>query len=55
MSNAHKSLSSLIHCSAMYKLMTSGIVPRPVAFVSSLSKDGTPNLAPFRSVYTHSI
>lgn len=31
-----------------YKLMTSAIVPRPIAFVSTLSKDGkTTNLAPF--------
>lgn len=34
--------------SAAYKLLTSAVVPRPVAFVSSLSKDGVPNLAPFR-------
>ncbi|KAG8769500.1 hypothetical protein FRC12_004933 [Ceratobasidium sp. 428] len=31
----------------LYRLMISGIVPRPVAFVSSLASDGTPNLAPF--------
>ncbi|KAG8868167.1 hypothetical protein FRC20_003994 [Serendipita sp. 405] len=31
----------------LYKLMTSGITPRPVAFVSTIAKDGTPNLAPF--------
>lgn len=31
-----------------YKLLISGIVPRPIAFVSSRSKDGTvENLAPF--------
>ena len=30
-----------------YKLMTGAIVPRPIAWVSSLSKDGKPNLAPF--------
>ncbi|KAL0571154.1 hypothetical protein V5O48_010809 [Marasmius crinis-equi] len=30
-----------------YRLLTSAIVPRPVAFVSSLAPDGTPNLAPF--------
>ena len=28
--------------------MISGIVPRPIAFVSSLSEDGVANLAPFR-------
>ncbi|KAH9856838.1 hypothetical protein C2E23DRAFT_809417 [Lenzites betulinus] len=31
----------------LYTLMISGIVPRPIAFVSSLSEDGTENLAPF--------
>ncbi|PGH28247.1 hypothetical protein AJ80_00138 [Polytolypa hystricis UAMH7299] len=31
-----------------YKLMISGIVPRPVGFISTISKDGTStNLAPF--------
>lgn len=30
-----------------YKLMTGAIVPRPIAWVSSLAQDGTPNLAPF--------
>ena len=31
----------------VYKLMIGAIVPRPIAFVSSLSLDGVPNLAPF--------
>ncbi|KAH9924529.1 uncharacterized protein B0H18DRAFT_955431 [Fomitopsis serialis] len=31
----------------MYKLMISGVVPRPIAFVSSVSADGNENLAPF--------
>lgn len=31
-----------------YALLISGIVPRPVAFVSTLSEDGVENLAPFR-------
>ncbi|KAI0028488.1 hypothetical protein K488DRAFT_58467 [Vararia minispora EC-137] len=31
----------------LYKLMISGIVPRPVAFVSSESASGVQNLAPF--------
>ena len=31
-----------------YKMMISGIVPRPIAFVSSIAEDGTENLAPFR-------
>ncbi|KZP18708.1 hypothetical protein FIBSPDRAFT_956080 [Athelia psychrophila] len=31
----------------IYPLLTSAIVPRPIALVSSLSSDGVPNLAPF--------
>jgi flavin reductase (DIM6/NTAB) family NADH-FMN oxidoreductase RutF len=31
----------------VYKLMVGSIVPRPIAFVSTLSADGFPNLAPF--------
>ncbi|EMD32882.1 hypothetical protein CERSUDRAFT_87608 [Gelatoporia subvermispora B] len=31
----------------LYQLMISGIVPRPVAFVSSVSESGVENLAPF--------
>ncbi|HKO04273.1 MAG TPA: flavin reductase family protein [Candidatus Acidoferrales bacterium] len=31
----------------VYKLLIGAIVPRPIAFVSSLSADGIPNLAPF--------
>ena len=30
-----------------YHLMISGIVPRPIAFVSSISKKGETNLAPY--------
>jgi len=30
-----------------YKLMIGAIVPRPIAFVSTLSPEGIPNLAPF--------
>jgi flavin reductase (DIM6/NTAB) family NADH-FMN oxidoreductase RutF len=30
-----------------YKLLISAIVPRPIGFVSTLSSDGTANLAPF--------
>lgn len=33
--------------SAAYKLLTSTITPRPIAWVSSLSADGVLNLAPF--------
>ncbi len=31
----------------VYKLMTSVIVPRPIAWISTISKDGIYNLAPF--------
>ncbi|KAJ7249433.1 hypothetical protein C8J57DRAFT_1723994 [Mycena rebaudengoi] len=31
----------------LYSLLTTAIVPRPVAFVSSISEDDTANLAPF--------
>ncbi|KAF9484822.1 hypothetical protein BDN70DRAFT_872072 [Pholiota conissans] len=31
----------------IYSVLVSGIVPRPVAFVSSISEDGFENLAPF--------
>ncbi|KAH9941434.1 hypothetical protein B0H21DRAFT_780159 [Amylocystis lapponica] len=37
-----------------YKLMISGIVPRPIAFVSSVSEAGVDNLAPY-SIAIHSI
>lgn len=30
-----------------YKLMTGGVIPRPIAFVSTLNENGTVNLAPF--------
>ncbi|KAL7272658.1 hypothetical protein RUND412_004530 [Rhizina undulata] len=30
-----------------YKLLISGVIPRPIGFVSTLSKDGIANLAPF--------
>ncbi len=32
---------------SIYKLMTSSIVPRPIAWVSTISKNGIYNLAPF--------
>jgi len=32
----------------VYPLLTSCIVPRPIALVSTISEDGVPNLAPFR-------
>ena len=31
----------------VYKLMAALIVPRPIAWTSTLARDGTPNLAPF--------
>src|SRR5690349_23122499 len=31
----------------IYKLLIGTVVPRPIAFVSTLSRDGFPNLAPF--------
>lgn len=30
-----------------YRLLTAGVCPRPIALVSTVSVDGTPNLAPF--------
>ena len=30
-----------------YRLLTSLVIPRPIAWVSSIGLDGTPNLAPF--------
>lgn len=31
----------------VFRLLTSVVAPRPIAFVSTISKDGIPNLAPF--------
>jgi flavin reductase (DIM6/NTAB) family NADH-FMN oxidoreductase RutF len=31
----------------VYKLLTGSLVPRPIAWVSTVSSDGVPNLAPF--------
>jgi len=36
-----------IGAEAMYKLMIGCVVPRPIAWVSSVDADGVPNLAPF--------
>ncbi|KAG5645282.1 hypothetical protein DXG03_006584 [Asterophora parasitica] len=38
----------------LYELLLSGIVPRPVAFVSTISEDGITNIAPFRHVHVSS-
>ena len=31
----------------VYKLLIGAVVPRPIAFVSTISREGIPNLAPF--------
>ena len=31
----------------IYKLMTGSVVPRPIAWVSTISKEGSGNIAPF--------
>ncbi|KAG6827646.1 hypothetical protein H0H92_011012 [Tricholoma furcatifolium] len=36
----------------LYKLLIGGIVPRPVAFVSTISEDGMTNIAPFRDAHS---
>ena len=33
--------------SEVHKILLGGVAPRPIAFVSTISKDGVPNLAPF--------
>ncbi|KAG1880123.1 hypothetical protein F4604DRAFT_519505 [Suillus subluteus] len=33
--------------SDIYKFLISGVVPRPIAFVSTISEDGVENLSPF--------
>lgn len=38
---------SKVSANDAYKLMVTAIVPRPIAFVSTISKDGIYNLAPF--------
>jgi flavin reductase (DIM6/NTAB) family NADH-FMN oxidoreductase RutF len=32
---------------AIYKLLTGAVIPRPIGWISSISEDGIPNLAPF--------
>lgn len=39
-------LSTLPHRSA-YKLLTGTVIPRPIAWVSSVNREGRPNLAPY--------
>lgn len=36
-----------VPCVNTYKLLIGAVVPRPIAFVSTISPDGVPNLAPF--------
>jgi len=38
-----------------YKILTGAVVPRPIAFVSSLNHDGTVNAAPFSSFMIASV
>src|SRR5437588_8790089 len=38
-----------------YKLLTGAVVPRPIAFVSSLNHDGSVNAAPFSSFMIASV
>ena len=32
---------------AIYKLLTGAVIPRPIGWISSISEDGILNLAPF--------
>lgn len=36
-----------LHGRDAYRLLTSLVIPRPIAWISTLAADGTPNLAPF--------
>jgi flavin reductase (DIM6/NTAB) family NADH-FMN oxidoreductase RutF len=36
-----------LESSAIYKLLTGTIIPRPIGWISSISEDGINNLAPF--------
>lgn len=37
----------LIDQKANYKLLTGAVIPRPIGWISTISEDGIPNLAPF--------
>ncbi|HAH14471.1 MAG TPA: flavin reductase family protein [Chloroflexi bacterium] len=39
--------TSELDAPAIYRLLTGLVLPRPIAFVSTVSPDGVPNLAPF--------
>lgn len=48
MASAKVSANPATHTVAsIYKLLIGSVVPRPIAFVSTISKAGSPNLAPF--------
>ena len=36
-----------LHGRQAYRLLTSLVIPRPIAWISTIAADGTPNLAPF--------
>ena len=38
---------SELHGRDAYRLLTSLVIPRPIAWISTMAADGTPNLAPF--------
>ncbi|MDI9256853.1 flavin reductase family protein [Flavobacterium sedimenticola] len=38
---------NLLESSAVYKLMTGSIIPRPIGWIATVSEDGINNLAPF--------
>lgn len=38
---------NLIDQKATYKLLTGAVIPRPIGWISTVSEDGIPNLAPF--------
>jgi flavin reductase (DIM6/NTAB) family NADH-FMN oxidoreductase RutF len=38
---------NLLDASAVYKLMTGAIIPRPIGWIASISTEGINNLAPF--------
>lgn len=41
-------VTTVVPNSKLYALMISGVVPRPIALVSTISEEGVENLAPFR-------
>lgn len=36
-----------LHATDVYRLLVGGITPRPIAWISTMSKDGIPNIAPY--------